>query len=301
MSEPGRECRTSQPEPKLRHEFVGMMFAVAIGEVGLQTAALVQAGHALGFLPAWTHLLLATVVIATSWVGWTLSVAPGARRDVNGIFEWEFIVLLMDVLLVILYFILVRTVDFGNEQDAPRIAPAARVATLMLIIFALYLLWDVLTKVCIYWKYRDKSKKGLLEHYDSSWLRTFGVRMVPSTVCLILSCVTLWLVRKADAPHMLTADLAMIGLILLFRALKDFSSSFPKLETGGQLPPEKIGARNRAVRWMIPWSFLLLFGLIWTAYSLPLPCRMAAEIGQYSAAESHSTATGGHPMLGFAK
>ena len=202
---------------------------------------------------------------------------------------------------MILYFILVRTVDFGNEQDAPRIAPAARVATLMLIIFALYLLWDVLTKVCIYWKYRDKSKKGLLEHYDSSWLRTFGVRMVPSTVCLILSCVTLWLVRKADAPHMLTADLAMIGLILLFRALKDFSSSFPKLETGGQLPPEKIGARNRAVRWMIPWSFLLLFGLIWTAYSLPLPCRMAAEIGQYSAAESHSTATGGHPMLGFAK
>ena len=34
----------SNREPKLRHEFVGMMFAVAVGEVGLQTAALLQAG-----------------------------------------------------------------------------------------------------------------------------------------------------------------------------------------------------------------------------------------------------------------
>lgn len=31
-------------EPTLRHEFVGMMFALTIGEVGLQAAALVKAG-----------------------------------------------------------------------------------------------------------------------------------------------------------------------------------------------------------------------------------------------------------------
>ena len=38
--------------PKLRHEFVGMMFAVTIGEVGLQAAALVTVSgyvvHGLG-------------------------------------------------------------------------------------------------------------------------------------------------------------------------------------------------------------------------------------------------------------
>lgn len=32
-------------EPTLRHEFAGMMFALTIGEVGLQAAALVKAGH----------------------------------------------------------------------------------------------------------------------------------------------------------------------------------------------------------------------------------------------------------------
>lgn len=101
--------------PRLRHEFVGMMFAVAIGEVGVQTATLVQAYNWIHFLPAYSHLILATIVITTSWVGWTLSPSPGAGQDVRGVLQWEFIVLLVDVFLVIVYFILVKTVDFTGE------------------------------------------------------------------------------------------------------------------------------------------------------------------------------------------
>ena len=43
--------------PRLRHEFVGMMFAVTIGEVGLQVAGLVQAKHYVHYLPFYSHLL----------------------------------------------------------------------------------------------------------------------------------------------------------------------------------------------------------------------------------------------------
>lgn len=115
-------------QPRLRHEFVGMMFAIAIGEVGLQAAALAKAQHVVHFLPAYSHLFLATIVIATSWVGWSASVAPGARQDVQRIFQWEFVVLLLDVILVIFYFILVRTVDFGKDGTSPQIDPASTVA-----------------------------------------------------------------------------------------------------------------------------------------------------------------------------
>ena len=279
----------SNREPKLRHEFVGMMFAVAVGEVGLQTAALLQAGPIFRFLPAYTHLTLAIVVIATSWVGWTLSVAPGARRDVRGIFEWEFVVLLLDVLLVILYFILVRSVDFGKDQAVPHIAPASEVALLMLVIFALYLLWDILTKVLIFWKYRDKSKKSLRVNFDSSWWRTNGVRMLPSTACLFLSWITIRFVRSVDAPHMLTADLALIALILLFRALKDCSSSFPKLEPDGQLSPEKKVQRRRAVLWVVPCFIAVLLGILWSANSFPLPTALVGKIQPACFEQEHSS------------
>jgi hypothetical protein len=115
---------------KLRHEFVGMMFALAIGEVGLQAASLVQAGNILHYLPAYSHLFLATIVIATSWVGWSLSWAPGGRADVTGIFQWEFVILLLDVALVIVYFILVRTINFGESGHSRGLCPRTGVISI---------------------------------------------------------------------------------------------------------------------------------------------------------------------------
>src|SRR5579864_8561232 len=109
------QCRyEKETDPKLRHEFVGMMFAVTVAEIGLQVASLVQQKNFSQqyCIPAYVHLVLATFVVATSWVGWTLSQSPGARHDVTKIFEVEFWVLLTDMALVIFYFVLVRSVEF---------------------------------------------------------------------------------------------------------------------------------------------------------------------------------------------
>jgi len=266
----------SKPEPKLRHEFVGMMFAVAIGEVGLQSADLVRAGNWLHHLPAYSHLFLATLVISTSWVGWTLSLAPGARRDVRGIFQWEFLVLLLDVAGVIIYFILVKAVD----------APALTVASWILAIFWGYILWDVLTKVIIYWKYRPRVEgKPWYRYYESPWFNDFGLRILPTLLCLILAWLMRPLVQTADITHRLSADFALLSLILLYRALKEAVSAFfpPSTRESPTTAEEKHEIKARK-KWTllatIGCAFFMTLGTMATKYSwpLPLPDRVIAEI-----------------------
>ena len=276
-------------DPKLRHEFVGMMFAVTIAEVGLQIAALVQAGHFVSwihFLPEYSHLLLATVVIAASWVGWTLSVAPGARHDVNRIFQWEFLVLLLDVALVILYFILVRAVDFEKEQIAPHTASASKVGLTLCWIFILYILWDILTKVVIFLRDREQEQnKKWFQYYDKDWCRKYGSRMPPALVCLVLAGVMTCLFGTVDRPHLLTADLAFLALVLLFRALKDVMSALYPSDTLPQDKDEKAKevaerkARKKSARWRsIVCAVFLVLGVLWTTCSLPLPAGIVKEI-----------------------
>ena len=272
----------SDQDPKLRHEFVGMMFAITIGEVGLQVAALVQAGHAAHFLPAYGHLFLATIVVAASWVGWSVSLAPGARLDVRGVFQWEFIVLLLDVSLVITYFILVRTVDFGKESS-PRIDPASTVARWIFLIFLLYLFWDVITKVVIY-----------LSKRDGHWLRLHGSRMIPTITCLILARIVWRQVEGADLPHRLSADFALLCLVLLFRALKDLiSACFPRQTTSASL--------LRRTRMSLASSLVcacgITLGTMATKWSWPLllPDSVVNEISAPLPAEGHAESLAGLP------
>jgi hypothetical protein len=261
-------------EPKLRHEFVGMMFALAIGEVGVQTAVLVQAHNVVHFLPAYSHLFLATVVIAASWVGWTLSPAPGARQDVRSIFTRDFLVLLVDVFLVVVYFILVKTVDFTGDR-AIQLKASARPETLwILVIFGTYCFWDVLTKVL------DYLAKGHRRESFKEWFKKYGIRMFPTVICFLALIFTKPLFDRADPPHVLTADLALLFLVLLFRALKGLTqlATEPKMAKG----------------WLIFWTVLCLLGFgvgtKWTC-SWPMFKGIADEI-QMVPAEQRS-----HPEL----
>jgi hypothetical protein len=252
-----------EPKPKLRHEFVGMMFAITIGEVGLQAAGLAQAGHVAHFLPAYSHLFLATVVVATSWVGWSASVAPGARQDVHKVFQWAFLVLLLDVSLVIAYFILVRTVDFGKDLTSPHIEPASTVALWVFVIFCLFFVWDFLTKVIMY-----------TESHEGPWLHNCGSRMLPTVACLLLGLVTWRRVENVDVPHYLTADFALLSLVLLFRALKEFVSDWLPRQTTPEM--QSVGPTFfQRTRWSLFWTALcalgFVLGILATTYSWPVP------------------------------
>src|SRR5580700_7822694 len=94
-------------DPKLRHEFVAIMFALAIGDVGLHTVARLQSSHRTD-VAGWMHLILMTVMIAASWVGWSSARVAGARRDANMVWSRDFLVLLIDVIIVVIYFAMVK-------------------------------------------------------------------------------------------------------------------------------------------------------------------------------------------------
>src|SRR5207237_6687269 len=138
-----------------------------------------------------------------------------ARQDVQGIFQWEFLVLLLDVFWVVTYFILVRTIDFGKDPTPARIDPASTVARWIIVIFCLYFVWDCITKGPIY-----------LKKPDGQWRRIYGPRMIPTVVCLVFAFVIRQQVKSADFPHQISADFALLWLVLLFRALKDVVSDF---------------------------------------------------------------------------
>jgi hypothetical protein len=251
-------------EPKVRHEFVGMMFAVTIGEVGLQVASLMQAKPFFHFLPFYSHLFLATIVITSSWVGWTLSQAPGARRDVTGVFTWGFITLLLDVFLVVTYFILVRTIELGKGKEPDRIDPPDTVALLILVMFSLYLLWDLITKIFAYEKARD-----------GEWIRNCGLRMVPTLVCLVIAIIIRNQLKNVDLVHYIDADAALLALALLFRGLKDgISAGLPR---SGEAP-DRTKVR-RAMTWSLICLMVIIVGTTSAKYSWHLlPMRFVAEI-----------------------
>lgn len=254
----------SSREPKVRHEFVGMMFAVTIGEVGLQVASLVHAKHYAHFLPFYSHLLLATIVITSSWVGWSLSQAPGNRRDVAGIFTWGFCTLLLDVFLVVTYFIMVRTIEVGKLPEQPRIDTPEKEAWLIVLMFVLYLIWDVFTKVCSYDKLRD-----------GGWGRNCGLRMVPTIVCLILAIIVRWQVAGCPLDHYVNADIALLALALTFRALKDVvSEGAPRKDK--EFNPRKL---RLAIASSLVCVLFITYGVASAKYSWRLlPSQIVNEI-----------------------
>src|SRR4051812_18857959 len=90
VTEPTFQCKfveqAQAPNPsdfprERRFVFVQLLFSLTIAEVARRFADLRAQGHAwLDVLPVYTHLLLATVVITTSWLGWSHSVASKRIR-----------------------------------------------------------------------------------------------------------------------------------------------------------------------------------------------------------------------------
>jgi hypothetical protein len=168
--------------------------------------------------------------------------------------------------LVITYFMLVRTVDFEKDRASARIDPASTVASLVFLIFLLYLLWDIVTKVIIY-----------LKKPDGHWLRLHGSRMIPTIVCLILARIIWRSVASADFPHRLSADFALLWLVLLFRALKDLISAFfPRQTVSSSL----LHRTKVSLVWTLVCACGITVGTLATkcSWPLPLPARVMDEI-----------------------
>lgn len=136
----------------LRFLFVSFLFGLAAAEVAIKVSDLVLKSNLFPTETFWallTHLIMAIVLISTSWVGWSTSQSSKKYIGVPGVYSKQFCILLIDVILVIFYFILVRSVGItGKDQlvEANSLLSVKVPTLLVFFIFSLYALWDIITK-----------------------------------------------------------------------------------------------------------------------------------------------------------
>ena len=108
---------------ELHREFVGMLFALAIAQVAVKGSEIVNSSVPTAqTIPSWTHLTLASSLIACSWVGWGLS--DFSLSKVRNVFTKDFWELAVDLWLVMAYFFVVNGVELPTGP-VPMITPSA--------------------------------------------------------------------------------------------------------------------------------------------------------------------------------
>lgn len=223
-------AETNQPEANapgedlLRSAFVEMLFALAASQVAINAADLVAVDATWqAKMPAAAHLGVGLLVIASSWLGWRQSVSPGMKERVEYLFSIPFIGLLVDVLLVILYFVIVRNVEIEQKGGETVLAQAtAQPESLWLcVVFGVYACWDLVADVfsvgCI--------PKARFFHRIWKALRASFVSVFASLVCLLLSYSAFVVATKrTEADEVLFLDGMLVCVILFFRVVKAFEN-----------------------------------------------------------------------------
>ena len=200
-----------------RFIFVQLLFSLTAAEIARQSAEIFLQSR--GFwepLPIYAHLFLATAVVTTSWLGWSHSEASLKIR-MRSAFSWPFLVLLVDVFLVIMYFILVRSAEIPKAEKS--VEPSAEdEAWMIAAIFIGYFAWDVLTKAIMV----EGVTQTALNVLKNLCGRVFWRRGWASASCMVLAVVGGLLLHSSSSYYgVLSVDLCFISLVLLFRAFKE--------------------------------------------------------------------------------
>jgi len=105
-----------------------------------------------------------------------------------------------------------------------------------------------------------------------SWLRAAGVRMAPTVICFALSLYMWRSFKVVDDVHEVTADFALLCLVVLFRALKNLGSA---IWPADRTPPARVRAR---ASWSIVLAIGLVIGIRASVHSWPMPERLVKAI-----------------------
>lgn len=212
--------------PLVRIEFVGMLFALAIGQVAIEFIKVIESSSpwSLGYYSI-SHLVLSTSIICLSWVGWQSSKSLGNLLNIHSLFSVPFLILLLDVLLVIFYYAIAN----GNEklmEDGINFSPpdAGNETKWVMWIFIVYLVWDFFTKVLVV-RFREiEGKTNTYGRYLKFSLRDIK-RVIITLICLGVS-VYMFIVYKGDNLNGLQVLVIDINLLLIFVAFRGFKQSY---------------------------------------------------------------------------
>lgn len=217
MFDPDTDERSNSQDPEgirsinsedLRFLFVQFLFGLAAAEVAIQASDLFLKSNLIGTDAFWiqlVHLVFTLILISTSWVGWSNSSSSKNTGRVQSVFSRVFLVLILDVFLVALYYMLARSSGLTGQDQRDQQELFLTVywpTVIMVAIFAVYLVWDLVTK----WPWGQGECKRIK-------VTALGLVMA-GIVCLFLRDVN-------TVPKILLTYLALILIDLSFRGFKD--------------------------------------------------------------------------------
>lgn len=201
------ECIKDDRGRNLHREFVGMLFALAIAQVAIQASVVLNSEIAIqDSIPSFLHLILGTIIIVTSWVGWGWS--DHHSSNIRNPFTADFVELLLDLWLVAIYFFIVMGVEMPTKGSPTVITPTmANELFWTMIMFCTYFAWDLINK----FGKKTVDERSLL--IQRGW--------ASGTSCFI--CLAVWW-YLSDLPQtyivVVSVDVTLLGLVFLFRAMK---------------------------------------------------------------------------------
>ena len=236
-------------KPHIRLVFVQLLFALAIGQLALKVGDVIigrKVEHNLysDILThpfVYSHLFLCVFLISASWVGWQASKASDSPQLAGFVISIEYLILLVDIFLVIAYFMIVRGTEVSSTQaiitgntmqyNFPVQPPDSFTERLwVMIIFFMYFIWDLLTKIF---------KQNFVKHEEEYKISKIPVwefkRSSITVICWLASVFTLICFKVQTENTVLAVDIMLIAIIWAFRGWKQTIKQHYKLDES-QLP-----------------------------------------------------------------
>lgn len=201
------DSNAAQDDKDVGISFVDILFALVVGQA-------LMALNRVGAMPAAgrSHLIFASVLTITSWIGYHRSAHRYAGDIGFDIFDpvqrVALAKLLLDIILVVLYWVAVQTTEWGfsGDHQSPSWGWSTGIATAS---FCIYVLWDYLS-----WIAPRDGPRGL-------WR---SPRRLASVFAAICSIVILLIAASLDPRTNIGVTVINCILILLavgYRILKD--------------------------------------------------------------------------------
>ena len=177
------------------------------------------------YIPVYSHLTLAALVVGTSWLGLTraLSALQNCVNPRWGIIAPVWLLLIIDFSILGVYFAFVRVVNkarssgSGQKEDAF----STHASFWMLIVLSLYCVWDGM----VYFLF--PKWPGPWHYACTQQDVSFCARSWMSVLCLALALLVFLALRhtRSDCPFWVlpTADVSLIFFLLFYRALKQLA------------------------------------------------------------------------------
>ncbi len=215
----------------LHFGFIDFLFSLAVAQVAVKFAAIVADADGAArsysdstYWPAYSHLALCLMLITTSWIGWNRSLYSHSNtRNISSVWNLDFLEILIDVLLVISYYVLVEHTEMPSLVGAGTAAQMSASqgnsvlpeACTLLVVFGLYLLWDLVSKFPFRSDIHNR-RIGWGPIMKRGWI---------SVVCFLFAWgAYIFSPANPSNTQIVFFDFSLFGLVALFRDFKAESS-----------------------------------------------------------------------------